>query len=205
MASAGPGRSCRPVRSGAPPPAAEAEGTGALSVSGSAPWPETRSGDALTSDYGRVATSTVMPRLPERPSYTPCRRNACSPSTGGVEGRKCQDVDRGSSGVARRCAPRSGAWIESSLRCMTALFCLVPRPRIGVGAPAGVDLFSDDLEMVPRKLGAVNSNGCSMRVGVSLSREPRPSECTARLLRGAVAESWVGPVVSRRGLTCGFV
>ena len=35
---------------------------------------KTRSGDALTSDYGRVATDTVMPRSPERPSCIPWRK-----------------------------------------------------------------------------------------------------------------------------------
>ncbi|TWH25112.1 hypothetical protein L618_000100005670 [Rhodococcus rhodochrous J45] len=46
--------------------------------------------------------------------------------------------------LAARCwnTPLEGVWIDSTLRCMTASFCRVPRPRSGVGAPAGVDLYS---------------------------------------------------------------
>jgi len=77
--------------------------------------------------------------------------------------------------------------------------CRVPRPRIGVPAPAGVELFSDDLGMVPREVGAVNSNTrscakfgrllaceCRVRAGAQSEREyagamARPSDFIKQL------------------------
>ena len=100
---------------------------------------------ALTSDCGRRATNCVgAPRLPERPSCAAAQVKRVEPSDHrGSKGWKSQDVRRWRGGGAERgCTPATGVWIDFTLRCMTGLFCRVPRPRFGVGAPAGVDLFS---------------------------------------------------------------
>lgn len=57
VACTGPGRLCRPARSGAPPPAVETRDTGAQSVSDRGNGTRVRSVDALTSDCGRRATT----------------------------------------------------------------------------------------------------------------------------------------------------
>lgn len=104
-----------------------------------------RSVRALTSDHGRVATWTGVSRLPLRTPGTAMHDEPLE-----AEGLVRQDVDRarrceiGATERARGCGytPLPGVWIDSTLRCMTALFCRVPRPRCGAATPAGVDLFS---------------------------------------------------------------
>ncbi|WZU34208.1 hypothetical protein Rruber_03712 [Rhodococcus ruber] len=87
-------------------------------------------------------------------------------------------------GHLRGYAPGIGVWIQSTSRCMTGPFCRVPRPRFGVGAPAGVAPFSGSVQRwwhgargcVNRSGTDARSAGCRRRWG----SPDRASRCRRR-------------------------